>query len=144
VLGGEHHVRRAVERVGARREDADRQLIVVLARIAIHRLGRRVVRRDRELDLRADAAADPVALHLLERLRPLQVVEVVDEPVGVRGDAQHPLAHRPALDRKPADLALAVDDFLVGQHGAQTVAPVHRRFVDVRQPLAVDDVALLV
>ncbi len=56
---------------------------------------------------------------------------------------KHPLPHRLPHDGKSADFALAVDDFFVGQHRAQFRAPVDRNLVHVRQPLAVDHVALL-
>ena len=64
-------------------------------------------------------------------------LQFVDQPLGVRRDPQHPLTHRATLHRKPADFALAVDDFLVRQHGAQRGTPVHGRLGDERQPHAV-------
>ena len=91
--------------------------------------------------LRPFAAPDPVALQQLEALRPVEAVEFVDQALGIGGDAQHPLAHRARYDRKAADLALAVDDFFVGQHGAELGAPVHRRLSDVGEPHAVGVVA---
>ena len=89
---------------------------------------------DREIDLGPLAAADPVALHVLDRARPVDVFEVVDQPLGVGGDPQHPLGERHADDGIPAALALAVDDFLVGQHGAQLRAPVDGHLGPVGQP----------
>ena len=80
------------------------------------------------MHFRAFAAADPVPLHFLERIGPIDRVEIVEQALGVGGDAQHPLAHRFADDRKAADFAFAVDDFFVGEHGAEFRAPVHRRF----------------
>ena len=38
----------------------------------------------------------------------------------------------------PADLAFAVDHFLVGQHGAQGRAPIHRDFRQIGQPLLIE------
>ena len=50
-------------------------------------------------------------------------VEVIQQPVGIGGDPQHPLAQRAALDRVVAALGtralVGVNDFLVGQHGAE-------------------------
>ena len=84
-----------------------------------------VVTLDRELDVGALAATDPVPLHRLDRLGPVEQVEVGEQPVGVRGDAQHPLPHRPPVDRMVAALAAPVGgDLLVGEHGAQRRAPV--------------------
>ena len=85
------------------------------------------------------AAADPVPLLQLDRLRPVQVVQVGQQPVGVRGDPQHPLPQRPAVDREVADVAAPVGgDLLVGQHRAQARGPVHQFLRDVGQPPAVD------
>ena len=43
----------------------------------------------------------------------------LQQALGVRGDAKHPLAHRFADDGKAAHFAFAVNDFLVGEHGAE-------------------------
>ena len=50
-----------------------------------------------ESDLGAFGAADPVALHGQGGLGPVQLVQVVQQPVGVGGDPQQPLAHDPAI-----------------------------------------------
>jgi hypothetical protein len=46
------------------------------------------------------------------------------------------LAQAAALDREAADLGFAVDDFLVGQDGAQFRAPPDGPLVDVREAAA--------
>ena len=84
---------------------------------------------EREVDLRALAAADPVALQRLDR-SDQSSAPGRHQPVGIGGDAQHPLPQRLRDDRVVAALAPAVDDFLVGQHRAQRRAPVDRRFAD--------------
>ena len=96
------------------------------------RCRRRRVDGDGEVDLGAFAAADPVLLEELDarrasRGRPSSSMR----RCGVGGDAQHPLAHGAALDGVAADFALAVDHFLVGEHGAEFGAPVHGRLGDV-------------
>jgi len=89
-------------------------------------------------------SADPVALHRLQRVAPVQAVEVVEQPFGVRRDAQHPLAHGPLEHGVVAAVAAALRcDLLVGQHGAQPGTPVHRRLGDLGEALAVDDVGPL-
>ena len=89
-------------------------------------------------------AADPVALHRLQRVGPVQPVEVVEQAVGVGGDAHHPLAHVALEHREVAAVAAAVGgDLLVGQHRAQARAPVHRRVGDVGQPVPSITSALL-
>ena len=70
-----------------------------------------------ELDPRALGAADPVALHRLDVSRPVDLVEALDQPVGVVGDLEEPLLELAALDDGAAALAAAVDDLLVGEHG---------------------------
>mmetsp|Transcript_11103 Transcript_11103/g.46655 ORF Transcript_11103/g.46655 Transcript_11103/m.46655 type:complete len:564 (-) Transcript_11103:702-2393(-) len=72
VLGSHHEVRRAEQRV----RPGGVHLELVLGVHAGHLEG----------ELRALRASDPVALHLLDGLGPVQVVEVVQEPVAVRGD----------------------------------------------------------
>ena len=119
VLGRQHHVGGAEQRVRPGGEDAD---ACVAAR-------RSAPIRNCKVHLRAFAAADPVPLHFLERIAPVDGVEVLQQPLGVGGDAQHPLAHRLADDREAADLALAVHDLLVGQHGAELLAPPDRASV---------------
>jgi hypothetical protein len=70
-----------------------------------------------ERDLGALGAADPVALHRLDVRGPADVLEIVQQAVGVVGDAEEPLLELARLDEVAAALAAAVDDLLVGQHG---------------------------
>ncbi len=107
VLRGHHHEGRAEERV--RTGGEDRELLVQ----ALHR----------ELDHRPLGAADPLALHGLDRLGPVHQLQVVDQPVRVGGDLQHPLLQGPPLAGVVAALGAAVDDLLVGQHGLEGLAP---------------------
>ena len=93
--------------------------------------------RNWKLHLRAFAAADPVALHFLEGLAPVDLLQALQQALGVGGDAQHPLAHRPAHDGKAAHLAPAIHDLLVGEDGAELFAPPDRGFGDVSQAVAV-------
>ena len=125
VLGREHHVGRAVERVGARGEDGDS---LIHARRAVG---------DFEFYLRAFAAADPVSLVNLDALWPVEAVEFVNEPLRVGRDAQHPLAHRAALDGVAADFALSINDLLIREHRAEFGTPVHRCIAHVGEADAV-------
>ena len=91
-----------------------------------------------KIHFRAFAAADPVSLHFLERIAPVNRIEIGQQFFGVGGDAEHPLAHGLADDGKAADFAFAINDFLIGQNGAEFGTPVHRRFADKGQALGID------
>ncbi len=119
VFGTEHHEADAKERVGPRREDVE--------------LVRTVLERERER--RAVALADPVALHLFERVAPLQIRQAVEQPVGIGGDAQLPLLHQFAFNRVPAALGKAVHDLVVGEHRAQLRTPIDHRVGKIGQPV---------
>ena len=124
VLRGQHHVGGSEERVGPRGEDRDRSDL------------------GGEPHLGALAAADPVPLHQLDGLGPVEPVEIVEQPVGVGGDPHHPLLHRATEHREVAPLRSPVGrDLLVGQHGAEPRAPVHRHLFQVGQAMGVDHLA---
>ena len=144
VLRGEDHEGRAVHGVGARGED--RQRFVDALDI------------DGESEVRAFGAADPVALHGGDALRPLHPPEV-EELLGVVGDAEEPLGEEAALDGVVGTLAEAVEHLLVGEHRLATGAPVggglgavgETAFVQLQEPplrpavvvgIAGDDLAL--
>ena len=122
MVGREDHERGPEQGVGSRREHRDRT-------------GGRV-----EVDARSGRPSDPVALHRLQGVGPVEPVEVVDQSVGIRRDAHHPLAHRALEHGEVATITATVGgDFLVGDDRAEPRAPVDRRFGDVGQALRVDD-----
>ena len=109
MLRREHHERHAEDRVGAGGEEAD-----LLARMAVHGKG----------EFRALGASDPVALHQLDRLGPIDPLEVVEQAVGVGGDLEEPLLEVLLGDRRVGvPPAASVDHLLVGQDGAALLAP---------------------
>lgn len=112
MLRRQHQERRAEQRVGPRREHA-------------HLRARQVVHV--EVHLGTFTLADPLALHRLQRLGPVDLIEVLEQALGVLGDLQHPLAQRSPFARMVATFALAVDDLVVAEHGAERLAPPHRR-----------------
>src|SRR5271167_1337155 len=79
---------------------------------------------NREGELSAFAAADPVALHQLDRLRPIDAVEIFEQAIGVLGDLDVPLLEiflgDGVVGMPPA---ASVDDLLVGENGLALVAP---------------------
>ena len=145
MLGGHDHGRDAIQRVGPRGVDPQ---YVVAGRLrkpgrrpaalpGVER-GRRVAgRRHEEIHLGTGAAADPVALELLDALGPGELVEFAFEAVGVGGDPQHPLPQRDPHHRVAAPLADAADHLLVGQDGAESGAPIDWRLRLVGQPVGV-------
>ena len=114
VLGRDDRVRHAEQRIDTGGVNGDIILGVGLER-----------------DLGTGGAADPVALLRLHALDVVDVVEIVDEAVGILRDAQHPLALFLADNGCAAALAHALDDLFVGQNALAARAPVdgHRRFV---------------
>ncbi len=109
VLRCQHHEGGAVDRVGSRREEADRRVAVSL---------------DGELDLGTLGAADPVLLHDPHALRPVQAVEP-QQLIRVCGDLVEPLGQVFLHDGRVAALAEPIDDLLVREHGLVARAPVH-------------------
>ena len=114
MLGRDDGVGHAEERIDARGVNGD-----IVAGVGL------------EGDLRTGGAADPVALLGLHALNVVDLVEVVDEAVGILRDAQHPLTLFLADNGRAAALAHALDDLFVGQHTLAARAPVdgHRGLV---------------
>ena len=126
MLGREHHEGRAEQRVGSRREHLD------------------VARWGGKAHACAMRAADPVALHQLDRLRPIESVEVVDQAVGIRRDAHRPLAHVALKHRIVADVAAALcRHFLIGEDRAETWAPVDRCVGEIDETVVIDEIVAL-
>jgi len=82
-------------------------------------------------DLGSLAATDPVALHLLDRARPVEIPEVFDEPLGVGCDAQHPLGQGHADDRMPPRSLLPSMTSFIGEDRPQFGTPVDRHLAPV-------------
>ena len=128
VLGGQHHVGGAEQRIGPRGEHTNDVVGVLHG----------------EVNHRALAAADPVALHQLDRLGPVHDVEVRQQAIGERGDAEHPLPERALVHRVVAAIGASfVGDFLVGQYRAERRAPVDRNFRKVSQAVIVQERRLI-
>ena len=127
ALGRQQEEGDAKERVRARGEDGD---------LGVGG-GHAVLRGQREVDLGALGAADPVGLHRADALGPLalELLEVVEQLLGVVGDLEVPLGERALLGHRAAAPALAVHDLLVGKDSLAAGAPVHRRVVAVDEAL---------
>ena len=134
VFGRENHVRRAEKRVATGRVDG-------------YQIGRLfglfdcsivTAEADPEVDERTGRLADPVALHLLDAVGPVERVEILEETLGVLGDLEHPLAHGLADDRMVAALGASVNDLLVRQDRTEGGTPVHRHFGNIGEALLVE------
>src|SRR6266446_5945979 len=95
VFRREHHVIYAKKRIWTRREDFDAGAAVSFASPARTRGTGVSDPGYRKFDLGAVAPSDPIPLQQLDRLRPIESLQLVDQSVGVGGNAQHPLPHRP-------------------------------------------------
>ena len=119
MLGGEDEEGGAEQRVGAGREDGEVEPELLAA----------------EDDLGALGAPDPVALHRDDVLGPrLEQLEVVEQPLGVVGDAEEPLLERrdstgvPQRSQRPSITCSLASTVCVLR------APLHRRLGAVGEP----------
>ena len=103
-----------------------------------------VLRGDREMHGGTMGLADPVTLHELDLLRPVNGVKILDQTMAVCGDTHRPLAQLTLEDRIVAALGATFrGDFLVRQDCAQAGAPVDRGLGDVGETEIVEHVSLL-
>ena len=119
MLGRYHQVGRAKNRVGTSREHT-------------HFFSSGDERNGKH-DLGAVRPSDPVPLRGLGALRPVEVVEIVEQTPGIIADPEEPLLEQPLLNGRVAAFAPAANDLLVGEHGLAARTPVHRRPLFVRQ-----------
>ena len=128
VLGSQDKEGDAKEGVGTRGEDGD------LALVALDGLA--ILVAQGKVDLGALGAANPVGLHLLDALGPAgELLQVVEQLLGVLGDFEVPLLKVALLGLGAAAPALALGDLLVGQNGLAGGAPVDRVLLAVDQAL---------
>ena len=88
-------------------------------------------------DFNAFAAADPVALHGQDFVRPLFQRVKIQQLIRVVGDTEEPLLQIAAGYRCVAPFAYSVQHLLVGQDGLTRRTPDHRRFGAISQTLLV-------
>src|SRR5579872_5164303 len=116
-----------VDRVNASGENGDRR---------VSRIGCSV---ELEINQRAFAATDPVALHDANLLGPLpEFIEVAKQLLGILGDAQEPLFELALFDQSVfMPPAAAVDNLLISKNGGALRTPVHLALLAVGQSLFV-------
>ena len=113
MLGSQHHEGRPPQRVGSSGEHDDLVSIACTKR-----------------DFGPLRTPDPVGLHGLDRIRPVDASEI-EQLVGVLGDGEEPLFHQLLDDRLAGAFVLAIDDLLVGEDGLQCLRPIDHRLVAV-------------
>ena len=128
VLGSQDKEGDAKEGVGTRGEDGDLTLVALD--------GLAILVAQGKVDLGTLGAADPVGLHLLDALGPAgELLQVVEQLLGVLGDLEVPLLKVALLGLGAAAPALTLGDLLVGQNGLTGGAPVDRVLLAVDQAL---------
>ena len=123
VLGRHGDERHAHDRVSARRVNAELMLF------AFKRIG--------EGKVHAFAAADPMALHRADLIRPaVELIDVVQQLLSVLRDTEVVARNLLTLNHGAGTPAAAINHLLVGEHGLVHRVPVHHL------SLAVGDAAL--
>ena len=121
MVGRDRHELGAEQRVGARGVDFQFAVAFDLAQ----RGG-----IDGEAHQQAFRAADPVALHQPNLVRPaVEAVEALQQVLGIVGNAQEPLGQLALLHDGAGAPAAPVHHLLVGEHGMVDRVPVHLGFL---------------
>ena len=112
VLGGDHGVGHTKAGVGSSRKDSQRHVGLPI---------------DRKGEFGPIAAANPVALHRLNTLGPFQVIDFIQELIGVVSDLEEPLFEILSFDQVAGTVAGSIPiDLLVSEDRGASGTPVHR------------------
>ena len=128
ALRSQHHEGNPEDGIGPGGEDGD----VVFPVVTFYR----------EHHFRSLAAAYPVALHLLEGVCPVQLLQPVQQTAGIGAYPKLPLRHFLLEHRVAAALRIAVLHLVVGQYSAQGGAPVHGALPQIGQAVAHQGIGL--
>ncbi len=88
----------------------------------------------RKVHLRTVRFSNPVRLHLLDLLRPVQLIQVIKQPLRIRCNLQHPLTEVLLRDLGAAAFAFAIHDLFIGKTGLAGRTPVNREFLLIGKP----------
>ena len=77
-----------------------------------------------EHHLRPLRTSDPVALHILEGICPVQVIEIIKQTPCIGRHPQLPLRHLLLLDREASSYGIPLLDLIIGQHCSELRTPV--------------------
>lgn len=126
-FGSEHHESNTEYGIGARGEDIEHDIGV----------------SDHKLHLGALRTADPITLSLLERIAPLEGVEVIEQTGSVSRDAEAPLIHHLLLHGETATHAQTLAHLIIGEDSSEFGAPIHHRFALISDTIIHQSLALL-
>src|SRR5690554_8099864 len=104
MTGGDRYIGYAHQCIGA--GGVDRQMLCLTA----------ITRLDIKTEFNALRLADPVALHGLDLLGPLDLVEIGEQLLGIVSDLEEPQRDFLALHQSTGTPATAFDDLLIGQY----------------------------
>ena len=121
MLRRHNHVRRAEKRIRPRGINAQLHIAVLNGKIHLCAL----------------AAADPVALLHLDLFDKIEIIQPVEQLLGIGGDFEHPLALHAADDLCAAALAFPGHNLLVGQAALAARAPVDRHLAFISKAVLV-------
>ena len=121
MLGSQNHVGRPEKSVGPGGEDLDAAFMLV---------------RHGEHHPRPLGPPNPVALEQFDSLGPVEVVQLVNEALGILGNAKQPLLQGAAFDHVP--FLFPLGHFFIGQNRAQTGTPVDGRLRHVGEADLID------
>ncbi len=88
-----------------------------------------------EIDLRTGGASDPVTLGGADPVYIIYRIKIINQPLGILGDLEHPLAFHLMDDIAAAPLTDTVDNLFVRKYDFASGAPVDRHLLFVGQPL---------
>ena len=86
----------------------------------------------------AGRAANPIALHRLDILWEFDVVELVEQLVGIVGHLEEPLCHVLLNDLQTAPPTAVVLHLLIGQYSVAILTPIHRSSASLDQPRLIE------
>ena len=113
ALRSKHHKGNSKDRIGTGGEDC--HIVLLFA-----------ARSDGLEDhLRTLRLAYPVALHLLERICPIQFIQSCKQPLCIGGDSKLPLLHLLLLYRVASSYRVALLNLVVSKHGTKGRTPVN-------------------
>ena len=133
-----HHEGNTEHGIGASGEDGELERLAVSGQCLWVVVGHHL-----ELCLGTFRTTDPVALGLLQGVGPVDGLQAVEQTLGISRDAEAPLAHEFLFDGITATFAHAIDNLVVGQHGAEHGTPVHHRLAQIGDAIVHQGLLLL-